>query len=64
MNIKQAYDYVDAYHPAMEVWEIYDEDPDFRTAMSVLFPNFEYPDFSGLKMCEVLAKYKREAGDV
>lgn len=56
MNLRKAIDVVDDYQANMTVAEVYDEDEQFRTAMSVLFPDFEYPDFSHLTMKQVLSK--------
>lgn len=59
MNVNKALEVVRDYHPTLKVVEVYDEDPDFSAAMSTLFPDFEYPDFSHLTMTQVLAKYER-----
>jgi hypothetical protein len=57
MDARKALDYVSDYHPTMTVAEIYDEDPEFASALNIMFPDFEYPDFSGLTIIEVVKKY-------
>lgn len=40
--------------------DVYDADPHLREVLDVLFPDFEYPDFSHLSIDDVRAKYERQ----
>jgi len=40
--------------------DVYDADPHLSEVLNVLFPDFEYPDFSHLSIDELRAKYKRQ----
>lgn len=46
--------------------DCYDEDTRLQSAMSQLFPNFEYPDYSHLTMSAIRIRYlkmRRSAAD-
>jgi hypothetical protein len=41
MNVNNALAIVRDYHPTIKVAEVYDEDAEFASALSTLFPDFE-----------------------
>jgi hypothetical protein len=62
MTLHEAWKVVDDYLPFLTVAEIYDEDPEFASALNAMFPGFEYPDFSHLTVEQVMKKFYREVG--
>lgn len=58
MNILRAEAYLQRLSTSPEkLAELYDDDEMLRDALTTLFPNFEYPDFSHLTLAQIQAKY-------
>ncbi|MBC8737083.1 hypothetical protein F6X40_09710 [Paraburkholderia sp. UCT31] len=56
MNTQDAKQVLLNYPNKTKVADVYDTDPDFREAIPLLFPSFEYPDFSYLTVEQVLVR--------
>lgn len=61
MNVNKALAVIGDYLADVTVAEYYDEDAELREALGVLFPNFEYPDFSHKTMTQVLREAEGKA---
>ena len=58
MNVAEAEEVLSGY-PSTVLSEVYDDDEELRVALLVLFPEFEYPDFSHLTTEQIHARFKR-----
>lgn len=59
MNLLRAEHFLESYGaPGTRLAELYDEDDMLRCALSTLFPDFEYPDFSHLTLREIAQRYR------
>lgn len=56
MDKKQAITTLYEFHEE-KISDIYDDNEKVRSALSYLFPNFEYPDFSHLQVSKALLRY-------
>ena len=62
MNVQSSLDFLRHYPDQNEkLADIYDTDGFMRDALSVLFPEFEYPDYSYLTVGQLLAKGEKNA---
>ena len=60
MNILRAETYLKTRLLGSEkVADLYDDDEMLREALSTLFPDFEYPDFSYMTIDQVLVRYNK-----
>jgi hypothetical protein len=60
MNILRAEHFLRTYGASdARVQDFYDDDEMLRSVLLTLFPSFEYPDFAGLTIDEVRARYAR-----
>ncbi|KWT98104.1 MULTISPECIES: hypothetical protein [unclassified Variovorax] len=57
MNILRAEAYLARFANSERLSDIYDDDGMLQAALAVLFPGFEYPDFSHLTMAEIRKRY-------
>ncbi len=58
MNILRAESYLSNMRPSnMKLADIYDDDEMLQSALTTLFPDFEYPDFSHLTMEQICKRY-------
>ena len=61
MNIYRAENFVSTYTSCIRLSDVYDDDEMLSMALSMLFTEFEYPDFSHLTMGEIWKRYLKEA---
>lgn len=58
MNILRAEHFLRDYGPKnAKLADLYDDDEMLASAMTTLFPDFEYPDFSHLTLREIEQRY-------
>lgn len=57
INIYRAENFVSAYNGHIKISEVYDDDDMLSMAISTLFTDFEYPDFSHLTVGEIWKRY-------
>ena len=57
-SVKTALEYLAGFPRNDTVAQHYDDDPFFSQALIMLFPGFEYPDFSGRTVAQVLTLAK------
>jgi hypothetical protein len=57
MNILRAEAYLARIANSDRLADVYDDDEMLQSALAVLFPDFEYPDFSHLTLAEIERRY-------
>ncbi len=47
------------YDDSVPIGSLYDDEPNVREALGVLIPGFEYPDWDGRTLADVLQRHRR-----
>jgi hypothetical protein len=54
VNKYRAIDYLCDFDQFTRVSDLYDNEPHFRTIFGTFIPNFEYPDWSHKRVCDII----------